>query len=254
MRIIVSGSANVGKSTFIDDFLKAFPNYRKSEFDYRKIIGDPTTHSKNTTVELQSKILNGMMEEIATWKKDDNVIMDRGPLDNVIYSLWCHGEGKDGFTDEFIQESFEANAIASNMIDQIIFIPITEHNKIEIVNDGTREVDPTYIGEIDSLFKSVFRQIRLEQSSPMFYPGRIPGFFEVFGSREERILIVKEMLSDSSGLDRDESDAYSGPEVSADKILDSFTQADKMAIAKGKENRKKIEHFRYLAGKYKPRK
>ena len=195
MRIVVSGAPNVGKTTFINDFIKKYPNYRKSTFDYRKLLGDPSTHSKNTTPELQLKIMDGMLEEISSWDKNDNVIMERGPLDNCIFSWWMQANEKEGFDDEFMHTSRIGNALASNMIDLILFIPMIKDKPIPIVDDGTREVDPTWINEIDAMFKAVFMD--LEHSggkSPFFYNGRVPGIAEIYGSRSDRMMMIGNLL------------------------------------------------------------
>lgn len=249
MRIIVSGTANTGKTTLINDFIAKFPTYKKAEFNYQELLGDPSTHSKNTNIETQIKILNGMIEEIATWPMDANIIMDRGPLDNIVYSLWCNSKGKEGFDDDFIAECFHANAMISNMIDMIIFIPLMEKDNPEIVEDGKREVDPEYIKEIDSIFKAIFRGLTLKQQSPMFFKGRVPGNVEVFGSREDRMSMLELLLDDEGDIgERERGERLS---LNDGTLFAQGEQKDRMATAKITQEKQKTQSFNYFAEKYK---
>ena len=48
MRIGISGSINVGKTTLVNDFLRAWPNYKTPESSYRDILKSKNyPHSKN---------------------------------------------------------------------------------------------------------------------------------------------------------------------------------------------------------------
>ena len=59
MRISVSGTANVGKSTLIKDFLKEWDMYTTPEKTYREFIQEQNLpHSSSTTKESQWQILN----------------------------------------------------------------------------------------------------------------------------------------------------------------------------------------------------
>jgi hypothetical protein len=252
MRIIVSGTANVGKSTFIDDFIKRYPTYRKSTFNYRELLGDASTHSKHTTVELQSKILNGMINEIVSWDKDDDVIMDRGPLDNIIYTLWCYGKGSEGFDERFVSECMRANAEVSKFIDLLFFVPRLKDAPITIVDDGTRESDPVYIDEIDVLFKSVIRELTMNPNdSPMFYPKQIPGIIEIFGSRVERMELMQ-MYLDEKGRLLEEADS-SNKIVQMDnegKFLgDTLLMSQEEALrqeSKARQKARELEEFKRI--------
>ena len=87
MRICVSGTGSQGKSTFIKDFIKQWPDYTTPKQTYRKFI--KKNHSKKTNEKMQWKILNSIVDDIQKYGQEDNVIFDRGPLDNMVYTLWC---------------------------------------------------------------------------------------------------------------------------------------------------------------------
>lgn len=191
LRIAVVGTANTGKSTLVKDITVRWPQYRISTFDYRTLIGDKTTHSMNTTTEVQDAILDGMCAEIATWKKDEAVLMDRCPLDNIAYSLWAYGQGKPGFDDAYMRKAVGKFRTAMQNIDLIVFVPLTYKKEwdIPIVEDGKRETDLTYIRSVDVIFKHIMQTAK-DNTGDFFIKDDVPGVLEVFGSREQRLQIL----------------------------------------------------------------
>ena len=87
MRITVAGANNMGKSTFVNDFLVAWPNYKKVELTYRqkvqeKLGKDPdgTEYRSLSTLgnkETQELIRDSIIEDISKFTREDNVIFDR---------------------------------------------------------------------------------------------------------------------------------------------------------------------------------
>jgi len=65
MRIAISGTANLGKSTLIKDFLQEWPMYGYEVNSYRNILAEKELpHSKHTTKETQKAILDYMAESL----------------------------------------------------------------------------------------------------------------------------------------------------------------------------------------------
>ena len=84
MRLAISGSGCQGKSTLIKDFLTEWPVYKTESTTYReKITSEDLPHSMKTTKDTQRKILNHMIDEMQTFQKDDHIIMDRCPIDDL---------------------------------------------------------------------------------------------------------------------------------------------------------------------------
>ena len=86
MRIAISGTACQGKTTFINDFLQEWPNYETPEKTYRDVL-DKDNHSESTDEDNQWDVLNFMVDQLQEYRKGDNVIFDRCPLDNLVYTL-----------------------------------------------------------------------------------------------------------------------------------------------------------------------
>ena len=65
MRIAISGSACQGKTTLVNDFIKNWPSYKKSNESYRKVIKeDKLKINKQVNQESQWKILNCLIDDI----------------------------------------------------------------------------------------------------------------------------------------------------------------------------------------------
>lgn len=196
MRIAISGTGNQGKTTLINDFLQEWSNYRTESTTYRdKLIAEKLPHSKKATKDTQWKILNHMIDEMQTFKSEDYVIMDRCPIDNLIYSLWCFEKGVGDIDKEFIDKCIPLVCESMKHLDIIFFTPITKAAPVKIEKDGIREVDSVYIKEIDNIFKMIGAQHHENNGTNPFFPkDDAPGWIEVFGDRQTRIAMIKQYL------------------------------------------------------------
>ena len=129
MRIAISGTACQGKSTLVKDFLEQWPSYTTPEKTYRDIIAEnKLEHSSETNKETQRKILDFQIEEQQKYRKGDNVLFDRCPLDNLVYSMWaCEQEGND-IDEEFVSSCLPLVRESFRNLDIIFFVPITCHS------------------------------------------------------------------------------------------------------------------------------
>ena len=193
MRIAICGTANVGKSTLIQDFLKEWDMYGREVKTYRDVLNEKgLPHSKKTTKESQKAILDYMVDTLQEFKVGDKVIFDRCPLDNLVYSMWAMSQEGNDIDEDFIDECIPIVNEALKNLDIILFIPITKHNSINIEENGDRETDEQYIKEIDSFFKVLQRHYHEHpQDNPFFPRDDSPALIEVFGSREERMGMIK---------------------------------------------------------------
>lgn len=228
MRIAISGTSNQGKSTLLSDFLKTWPNYKTESKTYRELLKEQKlTHSKKTNKDTQWKILNLMVEELQKYSKDDYIIFDRCPLDNLVYSLWAC-EKKVGKIDEkFISKCIPVVKESLKHLDIIFFLPITKAAPVPIEENGVRETDEVYVKEIDALFKSLNAQYKHNLGRTPFFPSDdCPGIIEIFGNPLERIQMIKWYLDtdgDLIGGDVNSPDNVFNPENLEDmaKLIES---------------------------------
>jgi hypothetical protein len=214
MRIAISGTGNQGKTTLINDFLQEWSNYKTESSTYRdKLVAEKLPHSKDATKDTQWKILNHMIDEMQIFGAEDNIIMDRCPIDSLIYSLWCFEKGVGDIDKEFIDKCIPLVCESMRNLDIIFFIPITKAAPVAIEEDGVRETDKVYIKEIDNIFKMIGAQHHENNGRNPFFPkDDAPGWIEVFGDRQTRVAMIKQYL-DADG------DLIGGTEESMNELI-----------------------------------
>tara|TARA_R110000868_G_scaffold138335_2_gene352377 strand:+ start:6200 stop:7000 length:801 start_codon:yes stop_codon:yes gene_type:complete len=211
MRIAVIGSANQGKSTFIDDMIKEWPMYRRSNESYRKAIKEHNLSvNKTSNKHSQGIILDCLIDDIKQTKKEDHVLFDRCPLDNLVYSLWAHDKKNSDIDKDFILESIEKVKESLRALDIIFFTPITHVAPVPLQPRDARDLDPEFISEIDNIFKGITYQ-QQKGASPFFVKDDAPPIIEIFGNRIERIQMTK-LYVNTSGDIVDTSTSVLSPE------------------------------------------
>jgi GTPase SAR1 family protein len=246
MRIGISGSINVGKTTLVNDFLRAWPNYKTPDSSYRDLLKSGNyPHSKNCNKEGQWGILNHMIDEMQKYSKNDNVIFDRNPLDCLVFTLWAAEMETSDIDKTFVNKMIPIVKESLKNLDLILFIPITQHSPVEIVDNGKRETDPQYIGEIDNIFKAlVYEYQHSLGKTPFFSADDCPAIIEVFGKQEERILLIRQYLDENGNVYGEEDDTILNPENIEDLerlIAQQVTEDEKEK--KIKEQERMIREF-----------
>ena len=192
MRIAISGTACQGKTTLLKDFLEQWPSYTTPKKTYRDIIKENNlNHSSKTNKKTQKKILDFMIKEQKKYRGSDNVIFDRCPLDNLVYSIWATEQSELDIDDEFVQKCIPLVRESFRNLDIIFFTPITKVASVEAEEDDLRDTDPKIIEGIDNIFKAMHREYMNNEASVFFVKDDKPGIIEVFGDRRERIEILK---------------------------------------------------------------
>lgn len=210
MRIAFCGSAGIGKTTLINDFIEKWPGYTRSKESYRRLIKEENLPiNKNVTKDSQWKILNCLINDLQSTEKTDKVLFDRCPLDNLVYSMWSYEKNTSDIDKEFIDKCIPLVRESMRHLDIIFYIPITKFNKVE--EKDTRETDPSFNKEIDNIFKAI--EYSLLQAGagacPFFPKDDSPPVIEVFGSREERIKLIELYLAPNGDLISEENSVLS---------------------------------------------
>ena len=224
MKICVSGTQCVGKSTFIKDFVTRWPMYKAPTFSYREEVRKRgVKFNRDGDIEGQRLIQTIQLEQLEKTKDDKYVIYDRGPLDNLIYSIWHNIKDRGNVDDLFIEQSIAKTKDAIKAYDIIFFIPLSEKYDIDLVEDDLRDTDPTYRKEIDNLFKGVIYSYY--QGKDTFFDMKdTPAIIEIFGSREERIQIASLYVNENGDMfgDKDSLIDQESLDAEHDKIKSAF--------------------------------
>lgn len=227
MRISVSGTAGQGKSTFVKDFIQEWSMYTTPEKTYRDIIKEKGyTHSQQTTKDTQWDILNCMVDEQMKYTRDDYVIFDRTPIDNIVYTIWSCAKQDTDIDNEFVKKCMPLISESMKFLDVILVTPITRAAPIAI-EEGDSEVDKVYNEEIDHLFKAIKRDWEKNPESKFFNDEDRPAMIDIFGQPHERIQIAK-LYIDADGDCIGESDS---PLVTEDELREMEAWKYKFGIS-----------------------
>ena len=107
MRIAISGTHFIGKSTLIEDFIKKHPNYRCEIEPYYKL-QDEKAMELSLAPSLDSLIeqLDYSIKQLNQCKNDRNVIFDRCPVDFIAYAMCATDQDAIDINDSEISDSF----------------------------------------------------------------------------------------------------------------------------------------------------
>jgi hypothetical protein len=242
MRIAISGSACQGKSTLANDIIEKWPMYRRSKESYRTYIKENNIKlNKDVTRESQLEILKLLLSDIKSTSKSDNVIFDRCCLDNIVYSLWSNAKSASDIDDTFIRECIPLVKESMQYLDIIFFLPITNVAPVTVSKKENRETDPTFISEIDNIFKVISHGFYHTGKSPFFPDEDRPPIIEIFGTPVERIEMVKLYIGDNGRLVEDNS-IFNTENI---EMMESILTAQKKAEKEENEEKQILNEIIY---------
>ena len=184
MRLAISGTHSMGKTTLLGDCVRAFPDYTTESEAYRTL----RASTRNLTIGLGREadkhamwILQGeLMGKLLRHRKGEKVFFDRGPVDMLAYSLYAKEENQTDLDEGFLQSLREIGCIyCREFLDAILFVPIRDDYSIQFENDGVRPTDGGYRERVDAHFKNLYKTLDLG----------IP-IVEIQGPRSARILTI----------------------------------------------------------------
>lgn len=240
MRISFSGAANTGKTTLIKNFLSVWPQYSTTKTSYRSLIVDnDLPHSSGTTTDTQWKILNFMVDQLQSFDKKTKVVLDRCPLDNLVYTLWAFDKGIEGFNKEFVDKCIKITKESMRHLD-IIFL--MEYDKsIKIEDDGMRDTDPAFIDETNNIFKALFAQFEQNYDADIFFPkDDSPGIIVLPSNPQSRIDIIAEYLNTSGELYGDEHSLFNPEKLDE---LEALVKQQKGALDQEEKEKELFKKF-----------
>lgn len=185
MRIAVTGTHSVGKSTFVADWVAARPEYTHEPEPYRALrdFYDIKFGQESTRYHNGLQLLYNVGRVKSYTSPRDCVIFDRAPPDYIAYSAYTAHYHQTDINQAYVESMIAPVREALSWIDVLVYIPITDQHLVNIENDGIRLVDPAYRSEVDDVFKRLYRK-GLYGLLPKERP---PLLIEIYGPREERI-------------------------------------------------------------------
>ncbi len=179
MRIAVSGTHFMGKSTLIEDFIKKHPDYTCEIEPYYKLQDEKTMElSLEPSFDSLLEQLDYNIEQLNTHANERNIIYDRCPIDFIAYAMCAADQDSVDINDSEMSERFPEVKAALNHLDLIVFLPITKEHLI-----AYSEENPAYRKTADKCFKKIYR----DDIYDLFPRYGHPKIIEIWGDRLTRI-------------------------------------------------------------------
>ncbi len=191
MRIAISGTHSVGKSTLVSDFLNTHSLYTREEEPYRALRDSfDIKFGKDSTRYCNGIQLYYNISRVLSYLEGSSIIFDRSPVDYIAYSLYTAKYGQTDLDQAFVESLIEPTRSSLKNIDLLIFVPISETYPIALEDDGIRYTDESYRDEVDAIFKEIYR----EQLYNLLPEKNAPRVIEIEGPREMRIDTINRYL------------------------------------------------------------
>jgi hypothetical protein len=195
MRIAISGSHSLGKSTVVNDWVAAHPEFRREEEPYRALAlnGPYEILFRESSTRLHNGIqLYYNISRVNRYSSAaDDVIFDRAPVDYLAYSQYTANQGSTDIDSAFVASMVPAVRESLDHLDILAFVPKSEAWPVEMEADGIRPVDHAYRDEVDAIFKQIYREGRFAVM-PAVHP---PLMLELVGSRHQRLDHLREAIA-----------------------------------------------------------
>jgi hypothetical protein len=162
MRIAISGSHSLGKSTVVRDWREAHPCYLVEEEPYRALSLNGPYEIK--FMDKSTKLHNGLqlfysISRVHRYSSiNDNVIFDRCPIDYLAYSQYTAEMGKTDIDSDFVLSMVDAVRESLDHLDILAFVPCSMEWPVLIEEDGIRPLNIEYRDSVDLIFKMIYRE------------------------------------------------------------------------------------------------
>ena len=174
MRIAISGSHSLGKSTVVNDWVAKHPHFTREEEPYRALglFGPYQILFREASTRLHNGIQ--MYYNISRLYRycdsTDNVIFDRAPVDYIAYSQYTANQGSTDIDDAFVESMVPAVKESLDHLDILAFVPQSDRWPVQMEADGIRPIDHAYRDEVDAIFKQIYRDNRFDIFSKRIGP------------------------------------------------------------------------------------
>ncbi len=181
MRIAISGTHFMGKSTLIEDFIKRHPDYQSEIEPYYKLQDEQSIPSLDGFLEQ----LDYSIKQLNECANEDSIIFDRCPVDFLAYAMCILDQDDLDVNTSEVSERFPEMKEALNHLDLIVFLPMSKENPIEYPGGN-----PAYRRVVDTIFKKIYR----DDICDIFPQYGHPKIIEISGDRMTRIKKLESYL------------------------------------------------------------
>lgn len=186
MRIAVSGTHFIGKSTFIEDFIKQHSHYKLELEPWYKLQEEQTMElALEPSLDSLMEQLDYSISQLNEFKNEKNIIFDRCVVDFLTYAVCALNQDSIDLSDSEFAEKLIDIKDSLNNLDIIVFLPITKENSIVYTEDN-----PAYRKAADKCFKQIYR----DDIFDIFPRYNHPRIIELSGDRITRLKTLEHYL------------------------------------------------------------
>ena len=186
MRIAISGSHSLWKSTLVWDWVKFHPPYKRGEEPFRALdqeLCDIRFREESNRLHNGIRLYYNASRMNLYSTANNCVIFDRAPVDYIAYSQYTADQKTTDIDENFVSTKVPKVRESLQRLEIIAFIPMTDRCAEEMENDCIRPVDLPYRAGVDAIFKQIYRDERY----CVMPKGDYPKLIELWVSREERM-------------------------------------------------------------------
>lgn len=152
MRIAVSGTHCVGKSTLIDEFLRCHPDFAHEPEPYTVLVETyGEEFSSEPCVDDFYRQLEFNVAQLRRNSADDPVIYERSPVDFLAYILALKDLKRDDVDSRLVKTALELVTEAVRHLEIIVFLPLRDSDGVDVPADE----DPKLRRAVDSRLVSL---------------------------------------------------------------------------------------------------
>jgi hypothetical protein len=153
MRIAISGSHCVGKSTLIEEFLGAHPHYIHEPEPYTVLVEEfGEEFSSSPLVDDFYRQLEFNTARLRTHTPGEKVIYERSPVDYLAYMLALEDLGRETASSTFLESVRQAVLDGMAYLDLVVYVPV--ERRIEVPDEADLKLRGAVDVRLDDLFCS----------------------------------------------------------------------------------------------------
>lgn len=179
MRVAISGSHSVGKSTLIDGFLSRHPEYAHEPEAFEVLADDiEVTESGAPTPEGLVVLLGCTVAALGSRAAHAHVIFERSPVDYLAYAAAARRQWQPGETSEFLRAQVPIVRASLRHLDLLAYLPLPD-----AVSVRRRGEDRVYRRSVDTSL----RRALLDDRYGLFADGGAPHLAVLPSNPEEQL-------------------------------------------------------------------
>lgn len=184
MRIVVSGTHASGKTTLIDDFVAANPEFERWG-DPFELVEDALDEPDAST--FFEQLVSSGRRLTVTDAASRPVIAERGPIDFLAYLAALDSLRRGGRSATLFDRGYELTAEAMRHVDLLVVLPLHHRDALPVADDEDPEL------------RAAMDEALLELVDDPELVGEGTRVIEVSGDRAARLAALERVLADAGG-------------------------------------------------------